>query len=104
MVRAKKGRPAPPWNTVQTTCLGAGRDLGNGRAAHLVAQNFRSPLDDVAKGFQHFRVGSTAVLLGLVLRLPEADRVGLVPVGADEGDLVLKPWLLAQDRKNFLLQ
>src|SRR5689334_9245700 len=78
-VQARKGRLAPPHDICSVRCLVVDRDLGEGRAAYFVAQNLRSPFDDVTQGLQHLRVRSAAVLLSLVLGLPKADGVGLVP-------------------------
>src|SRR4029453_6151940 len=81
---AKKGRPEPPSTQFQLMPLVANGDLRNGRAAHFVAQDLRSPLDDFAHRLQHFRIRGAAVLLGLLLRLPEAERVRIGSVGGDE--------------------
>src|SRR2546425_5697979 len=99
--RKEGGLDRPPTNECWLRPSG---DLVDGRVGNLVGLKLRSPLDDLSQRLQHFRIGRAAVGLGVLLRLPEADRDRFRSAGYDERHFVLEALLLAKYGKYFLLE
>src|SRR5579871_4402568 len=75
-----------------------------GRVDRLKGVNLRRSLDQVRQVLKHLRVGVGVVKVRIALVLPQSDCDRILAAGIGQRDFVLEALLLAEQRKNLVLE
>ena len=73
------------------------------RISNFVSLNLRSAFDELTQVFQNFRIAGLGVGVGILLRIPQANRDSLRSARSEEGKFTLKAFLLSKRRNCFVL-
>ena len=80
------------------------RDVMEGRHDRLKGLNPRGSVDYIRQRLQHLRIGVGIVFVCIALAFPQSDCNRILAGGIEESDFVFEALLLAQQRKNLILE